>query len=143
MDFGQFDSRGASDLGRPYHLKNPATGEPMFDGESPCVVLVRGVEGRDTQEALRKIDAARMTDSSDKPTIDEIDAGIKARAAALVGGFVSGIHRGKAKAKTPDDVEWFLDLTRVNLKFPGLSFAEQVAAAAADRGRYLGNVSAD
>ncbi len=140
MDFGQFNSRGASDEGRPYHLLHPVTGEPMHDGETPCVVMVRGVEGRETQEALRQIEAARFTsDNDDGPTLDELDAGIKARAAVLLVGFKSGIHRGKAKAKAPDDVQWFLDLNRVNLNLPGMSFAEQIAKAAADRGRYLGN----
>lgn len=141
MDFAQFDSRGASDEGRPYHILHPVTGEPMFDGDVPCVVLVRGVEGRAVQDALRKIEAARMTQDgdADTPTVDEIDAGMKARAAALLVGFQSGIHRGDRPARAPEDVAWFLDLNRVNLTAPGRSFAEQVAKAASDRGRYLGN----
>lgn len=139
MDFNDFNLRAASDEGRPYHVLNPATGDPMYDGETPCIVLVRGVEGKATQEALRAIEAIRMTTGEDeKPSIDEIDAGIKSRAAVLLTGFVSGIDRGDSPAKAPDDVKWFLDLTRINMKYPGLSFAEQIAKASADRGRLLG-----
>jgi len=141
MDFSDFDSRGASDEGRPYHLLHPVTSEPMMDGDTPCVVMVRGVEGRDTQEALRKIESARVKD--EKPDVDELDARIKASAAVLLVGFKSGIHRGSKPAKVPADVEWFLDLNRINMNLPGKSFAEQIAKAAADRGMYLGNVSAD
>ena len=65
MDFSQFDSRAAADEGRDLHLKHPVTGEDLYDGEKPCIVIVRGSEGRAVQEEMAKLRSAKVQDAED------------------------------------------------------------------------------
>ncbi|WP_313349384.1 hypothetical protein [Paracoccus sp. (in: a-proteobacteria)] len=140
MDFTSFDSRSVADEGRPLHLKHPATGEPLFDGEAPCVVHVLGTEGRIAQEAFR--DAAKLPKLADDTTMEEYHARLCITARKLIVGFAN-VDRGDRPA-TPADADWFLGLNMTNpvSRGKGRSFAEQVLAFSGDRGEYLGKPEA-
>lgn len=136
MDFGKFDTVSAGDKARPLHLRHPASGQPLMDGETPCVIMVLGCEGREVQAAQRAVEADMMA---------ETDIGVQERlvrrAIPLVAEIKSGIDRGDKPAKAPDDVDWLLNLNAVNGAHPGLSFVEQVIDFSRRRESILGNGS--
>lgn len=139
MDFTSFDSRSVADEGRPLHLKHPATGEPIYDGERPCIVHVFGAEGRIAQEAFRE--TAKLEKLPEDATQADYHERLCITARRLIAGF-ENIERGDRPA-TAADADWFLAL---NISSPmrgkGRSFAEQVLSFAGDRGEYLGKPGA-
>lgn len=147
MDFGQFDSRKASETPRALHLKHPGTGKLLYDDEKqtkPCRVLVLGIEGETGQSAILESQRARM--KQDRPTgepvtISTVHDQIVKEIAPLIVGF-ENVNRGSKAATAPADVEWFLNLQIVNGNRAQLSFAEQVRTFATDRAAILGEGSA-
>lgn len=139
MDFSQFDSRAAADEGRDMHVKHPATGELLYDNGEPCLVRVLGTESRSVQAEIAKVRAAKVAEGrKDEKTLAELYERLVDAARPLVAGFPSGIHRGKRKAKAPDDVDWFLSLQMVNGRPDEKSFAEQIAEFSTRRAHFLG-----
>ena len=141
MDFNAFDSRSAADEGRPLHICHPATGEPMMDGETPCIVTVLGIEGRIAQAAAKE--AAKLPKLKDDATIEEFHDRLCFHAEKLITGFPSGINRGD-RAAAREDARWFLDLQMANPadRGKGRSFVEQVLGFSSDRAAYLGKLDA-
>lgn len=141
MDFSTFDSRAAAELGRELHIKHPATGEPIYDGDKPCVVIVRGTESRKAQAALSKVRKAKMDGEEENlsaATIEDMHAKLVETAKPLVVGF-KNINRGDEPAKAPKDVDWFLNLQLINGIEGEQSFVEQIVAFATKRSNFLGN----
>lgn len=147
MDFGQFDSRKASETPRALHLKHPGTGKLLYDDEKqtkPCRVLVLGIEGETGQSAILESQRARMKHerSAGEPvSISNVHDQIVKEIAPLIVGF-ENVNRGSKAASAPGDVEWFLNLQIVNGNRAQLSFAEQVRTFATDRAAILGEGSA-
>lgn len=135
MDFNQFDSVSVANSGTWMHVTHPVTGEPMFDGDKPCRVLVLGAEG-DVVQAISKEARARMKGDNKEQDPQVV---LLNEAKRLVAGF-ENISRGDAPATAPDDVEWFL---RLNKAIGGNkpSFVEQVRNHSLKRNLDLGNVS--
>lgn len=142
MDFGKFDSRAAAEEGRDLQLEHPATGELIFDGDKPCIVVVRGTESRDAQKALAKVRKMKMQadngESPDELSLEEMHSRLVETATPLVVGF-KNINRGNKAATVPDDVEWFLNLQLINGVEGEKSFVEQVVNFATKRANFLGN----
>ena len=143
MDFGKFDSRAAAEQGRDLQLKHPATGELIFDGDAPCIVIVRGTESRDAQKALAKIRKMKMqadgeSSDTDEISLEDMHSRLVETATPLVVGF-KNINRGDKPAKAPDDIEWFLNLQLINGVEGEKSFVEQVVDFATKRANFLGN----
>lgn len=143
MDFGKFDSRAAAEQGRDLQLKHPAAGELIFDGDAPCIVVVRGTESRDAQKALAKIRKIKMQadgegSETDEISLEDMHSRLVETATPLVVGF-KNINRGDKPAKAPDDIEWFLNLQLINGVEGEKSFVEQVVDFATKRANFLGN----
>lgn len=139
MDFNAFDSRSTANEGRPLHLKHPVTGEPMFDGDAPCRVIVLGTEGRVAQDAFRE--AAKLPKLPDNAAQEDYHSRLCVTARKIIVGF-ENIDRGD-RAATVADADWFLGLNISNpLRGPGRSFVEQVLSFAGDRGEFLGKPAA-
>jgi hypothetical protein len=142
MDFTAFDSRAAAEQGRELHLQHPATGEPIFDGDKPCIVIIRGTESREAQAALAKIRKIKVAEDDDKKadeaSLEDMHGRLVETAIPLVIGF-KNINRGDKHAKAPDDVEWFLNLQLINGVDGERSFVEQVVNYATKRSNFLGN----
>ncbi|WP_313522518.1 hypothetical protein [Shinella sp.] len=147
MDFGQFDSRKASETPRALHLKHPGTGKLLYDDEKqtkPCRVLVLGIEGETGQSAILESQRARMKQerpAGEPVTISNVHDQIVKEIAPLIVGF-ENVNRGSKAATAPADVEWFLNLQIVNGNRTQLSFAEQVRTFATDRAAILGEGNA-
>lgn len=151
MDFGQFDSRKASDTARPLHLRHPGTGKLLYDkGEDgnedkakPCRVLVLGIEGDTGQNAILASQRARMDEkrTGDPQTLSAIHDQSVREIAPLIAGF-ENVLRGDKPAKAPDDVVWFLSLQVVTGTAGQASFLEQVRKFASDRAAFLGEGNA-
>jgi len=138
MDFTQYDSRAAAEEGRELHLAHPATGDLLYDGDKPCIVIVRGNESRAAQQEMARIRAAKVADKDDDvSSLEQVHGRLVEAVRPLIVGFAN-INRGKVKAKAPDDVDWFLNLQMVNGRADERSFAEQVAAFATKRANFLG-----
>lgn len=155
MDFETFNTRSASDEGRPLHVSHPVTGQPLFDNPEdpfgdnglPCLAYVRGTEGRDTQRAVSKVlqeirEAEEEQGEDDKSgkSRESLHHELVKLATPLVAGF-KNIKRGD-KPATEDDAEWFLNLQMsrgMEFESTERSFAEQVAQYSANRSNYLGN----
>lgn len=140
MDFTQLDSRSAADEGRPLHITHPGTGEPMMDGDTPCIVYVLGTEGRIAQGIAKE--AAKLPKLAEDATMEDWHERLCQTAERLITRF-SGIDRGDRPA-TRQDAAWFLNL---NLANPanlgkGRSFVEQVLRFSGDRSAYLGKPGA-
>lgn len=141
MDFTQYDSRAAAENGAWLHMRNPATGELLYDDGKPCMVKVQGSESRKVIKAMGAALKVR------KPTvladIEDNVAQNMADVRAQVMAF-DNIDRGSKPAVVPDDVDWFLGLG-IPVGMPAaasqFSFAEQIAEFARDRTSYLGNGS--
>lgn len=142
MDFNAFDSVAAAERGAELHLKHPATGEPINDEGEPCVVIVRGAEGDTAQAAIRSALRARAKASEDEDakTLLDVHKALTDAAKPLIMGF-KNINRGDKPAGL-DDVDWFLNLNRINGQEGEESFAEQINKFATKRANYLGNGSA-
>jgi hypothetical protein len=146
MDFTKFDSRAAAEQGRDLHLQNPATAEPIFDGDKPCIVVVRGTESREAQAALAKWRRIKMAQDKkdgkdsgdDEASLEDMHQRLVETAIPLVIGF-KNINRGDKPAKAPADVEWFLNLQLINGVEGERSFVEQVVNHATKRSNFLGN----
>lgn len=142
MDFGKFDSRAAAEEGRDLQLEHPATGDLIFDGDKPCIVVVRGTESRDAQKALAKVRKMKMQadngESPDELSLEEMHSRLVETATPLVVGF-KNINRGNKPATVPDDIEWFLNLQLINGVEGEKSFVEQVVNFATKRANFLGN----
>ncbi|MGQ3214791.1 hypothetical protein [Shinella sp.] len=143
MDFGQFDSRKASETPRALHLKHPGTGKLLYDDEKPCHVLVLGIEGATGQNAILASQRARMDEKkeSDPQTLSKIHEQSVREIAPLIVGF-EHVNRGAKPANAPDDVEWFLNLQVVTGSRGQATFLEQVRAFASDRAAILGEGNA-
>ena len=140
MDFGKFDSRAAAEQGRDLQLNHPATGDLIFDGDKPCIVVVRGTESREAQKALAKIRSMKMQadGKEDEASLEEMHAKLVETAMPLVVGF-KNISRGDNAAKAPADIEWLLNLQLINGVDGEKSFVEQVVDFATKRANFLGN----
>ncbi|WYK06454.1 hypothetical protein DWF04_022725 [Cereibacter sphaeroides f. sp. denitrificans] len=140
MDFSQFDSRTAAETPRALHLLHPATGEPLYDGDKPCEVLVIGSESREAQAAIRKAQKAKLKgDKGEEKSLEDVHASLVAAALPLIKGF-RHVSRGD-KAATAADAEWFLNLNIITGREEERSFVEQVMGFATLRANYLGNGS--
>ena len=140
MDFTAFDSRAAAEQGRELHLQHPATAEPIFDGDKPCIVIIRGTESREAQAALAKIRKMKVAEDkeADEASLEDMHGRLVETAMPLVIGF-KNINRGDKPATAPDDVEWFLNLQLINGIEGERSFVEQVVNYATKRSNFLGN----
>ncbi len=140
MDFTAFDSRAAAEQGRELHLQHPATAEPIFDGDKPCIVIIRGTESREAQAALAKIRKMKVAEEkeADEASLEDMHGRLVETAIPLVIGF-KNINRGDKPAKAPEDVEWFLNLQLINGIEGERSFVEQVVSYATKRSNFLGN----
>lgn len=143
MDFTNLDSRAGGEAGAPLHILHPATGEPMMDGDKPCLVHVTGAEAPSFQAASKLLNAAKMKadETDDQKTLEDLHFEVVSRAKALITGF-ENIDNGDK----PATAEWFLNLQMLDFKaaqkgVDDLSFVSQVIAFANDRANYLGNVS--
>lgn len=129
MDFSQFDSRTAAETAIQYQLRQQHDGAPIFDGDKPCVVLVKGVAARSIQAAVRAEAQARMkaqkgtkgTKEEEARAVEDIQGDLITAAARFVTGF-QNIQRtdpdtGKLRDLTAseDDVKWFLGLNMISL----------------------------
>lgn len=148
MDFLKtLDARTAAETPRELHLRHPATGEPIFDGELPCIVLVKGASSRTVQAAIREDEMAAMK-GGEKPDAQSLEdmhnRSVKA-ATRLIAGFVGMETEGRAM--TLDDAPKFLDLTLISVQHlmrkPGdgewhrPSFAQQILDFAHDDANFL------
>ena len=140
MDFTSFDSRAAAEKGRDLHLVHPATGEPIFDGDNPCIVVIRGTESREAQAQLAKLRKIKVSEDekSDEASLEDMHQRLVETAVPLVIGF-KNINRGDKPATAPADVEWFLNLQLINGVEGERSFVEQVVNYATKRSNFLGN----
>jgi len=150
MDFSKFDSRKASEIARPLHLVNPATGALLYakdkDGidilDKPCRVLIVGTESRGAQAAMRAVQQAKMAEGKkgNDTSLEETHKSLVESAKVLIRGF-ENICRGEKPAAV-EDVDWFLNLQLINGQDDELSFIEQVMSFAIRRKNFLGNGSA-
>lgn len=137
MDFSQFDSRTAADVGAEMAIMHPATGSPILHGEEPCIVVVRGAEGPSAQAALR---AARKRRAGTEPkederTLEDVHNSLVDAAEPLIVGFRHVSLGGKEL--TAADARAFLGLNMLNGQEGEQSFAEQVLAFASKRANFL------
>lgn len=125
MKIGVFDNRGPAEAGQRLVLTDPSVrdGEPLGQGKKTCAVIVRGATSRSVQAEVRARQKARITARKGEE-VDEIrvmeDAhtDLCENAAPLIVGFENMEHDdGHTLTATPEDIQWFLDLT-----FPVMGF---------------------
>ena len=117
MDFSKFDSRAQAEVGSPMQIMDEWTGEPMMDGDKPCMVIVRGASSPTMQAKMRAAQKAALMskkakgkDEEGAPLVMEDTHNQLCESAA---GFIMGfenVSRGDVPA-TADDAMWFLNLT--------------------------------
>jgi len=150
MDFGKYDNRAAAEDGFSMPLIDPITGDQITDGKEFPAVIVRGVASRTAQAALRIRQKAKMraNKAGDEKArvMEDVHADLCEGAAPFVIGFVAVERDGKPLTTSPEDVQWFFDLT-----FPAMEntdgewlmannpFAKQVAEAAGKQANFLPN----
>lgn len=144
MDFTKFDSRAAASRPARMHVKNPVTGQPMYNDEAqeqPCHVLVRGIESPEFQKGMASLQRARAMSEAPQ-TAEEMQAAAVESAKLLIVGFENMYRSDEAGQLRPmhvGDAEWFLNLQMVTGDRREKSFVEQVNDFARKRGNFLGN----
>ncbi|WP_197919312.1 hypothetical protein [Thiosulfatihalobacter marinus] len=158
MDFDRFDSVSKAEDGFEYHVLCAGTGRPLFDNDDdpykdngkPCLVIMKGREAASVRAAMHEAKKARALevrgqeedgggDESKDVDFDEVHDILVKAGCAVITGFKNVNRAGKpARAK---DADWFLNLNRFVGPSDHKSFVEQIASAANDRARVLGNVS--
>jgi hypothetical protein len=123
MDFAALDTKKAAEKGAFLHLKHPALGNLLWDGEGddrkPIGVYVRGMESRTVQDTLKRIEADRLKGESDGDDLSFV--------ASLIIGFTGAERDGKPL--TAEDAKWFFGLS--------VGFVEQVVSFAKDRASFF------
>ena len=147
MDFAKQDARAAAEISRPLHIKD-LNGTPYWDGEKPCLLMVRGAASRSVQDAIRAATQAQMKAKPEDQAriLDDLNTEIVAAAARLITGF-ENCYRNGLPCKAPDDVMWFLGLNFMSVvrdkdgKTIGPSFAQQVLEFGTDQQSFLASAS--
>ena len=126
MDFlSKFDSRTAAETPRPYHLRHQGNGEPIIDGDTPCIVLVKGAASRSAQSAIRAEEQERMkalkgarNKAEETQALEDLHQTLCKAAARFIAGF-EGMQTagddGQPRAMDERDIAKFLDLTFISL----------------------------
>jgi len=118
MDFNKFDSRAKAETGTPMQIVDAWSGEPMLDGDKPCMVIVRGTASKTMQAKMRaKQKAAMMSkkakgdkdDDEESKVMEDVHMQLVEASAPFIVGF-ENVNNGD-KPATAADAEWFLDLT--------------------------------
>ncbi len=92
MDLIKLSPRKAADGGAVLHLKDPATGEELFDGGKPVTITVKGADSEAVQEARRDVERRRVSGEE----ISEAEAGAEFLAAVTMDW--QGIGLGSTKS---------------------------------------------
>lgn len=140
MDFLKtHDARSAAETPIEYHLRFPSTGEPIFDGDKPCIVLLKGASSRSAQEAMRQEEMERIRTAKaakGKPeeaqAMEDLHKTLCKAAARFIVGFVNMQTTGEdgdMRAMTPEDAPAFLDLYFISV--PHLMRAQNAPKRAA------------
>lgn len=128
MKIGQFNTRAEK---RAMHLCSPNTGEPLMDGEKPCLVWVWGPETPQAAAGERAMLAFVDDPDAQVRLQEDLNDRIVARARHLVAGF-DGLEHDDGHMLTDDmeDVDWLLGLNRCHYSPEGASgpksFGQQV-----------------
>lgn len=134
MDIAKLSPRKAADGGAVLHLKDPATGDPLYDENGdPITVEVLGADSDVVKEKRREIERRRAKGED----IDEAESGADFLAAITVGWQGIGLHGSKPlkfsyanarKLYLDPDAEWV---------------AGQVGPFSRDRRNYVKNRPSD
>lgn len=81
MDLGNLSPRAAAAKGAKLHLKDPATGEPLFDGKKPVTITLLGAEAEKVAEFSLALEKRRLKD----PSITDEEAGAEILAEMTLG----------------------------------------------------------
>jgi hypothetical protein len=128
MDFSALDTRGAAEVGAFLHLRNPWTGELLYNAKGEkSGVMVRGTESNTVQKTLQQL-AKNLKQG------DDTQRGF-AFVSSLVFEFVNVEYKGRALENTEADKKLFFGLSD--------GFVEQVVEFAKERGSFFGAKSAD
>ena len=126
MDFlNTFDVRSAAEKPIPLHLRHQSSGAPIMDGDTPCIVLVKGASSRSAQAAIRAEEQERMralkeakTDADQAQALEDLHQTLCKAAARFIAGF-QGMQTtgedGNPRAMDSRDITRFLDLTFISL----------------------------
>jgi len=127
MDFATLDTKTPAEAGAFLHLRHPALGHLLYDGEKPVGLMVRGTESKTAQDRLKAVQRDRMKGDKEGDGL--------AFVCSLVIGF-QGVERdGKAVDATDANVRWFFGLSD--------GFVEQVVTFASDRASFFKPASRD
>lgn len=169
MDFSKFDSRKNGETARPLHLRNPATGDLLWDvvpknthddsDGVPCLAWVYGSESDTVQREAKRIRMERLEDGKKANRKDrraskatgiplEDDRGMgefhddqAEIAIAKISHFENVSVGGRDLTNTDEDKLLLLRMQVMNLRDADgqKSFLEQVNEFSNDRREWLGN----
>lgn len=88
MDLGKFSLRKAADGAAVLHLEDPATGEKLYDGETPVTITVRGMDCTALREKRKDIERRQAEGEEISPE----QSGAELLAAVTVGWSGIGLH---------------------------------------------------
>ena len=129
MDLSKLSVRAASSKGAVLHLKDPATKEPLFDGDKPVTITVLGSEGDAVRAKFKDIESRRVKGDD----VDNETAGAEMLAVLTAAWSGIALHSDEplecnfdnaVKLYLDPDAEWI---------------AEQVGPFSRNRRNYLGN----
>lgn len=79
-DLARMSLRAAADKGAVLHLKDPATNDPLFDGDEPVTITLLGANSQAMIDKAKEIERRRV----EGETIDDAQAGAEQLAALTV-----------------------------------------------------------
>lgn len=125
MLFDALNARAEAEAPREYHLRYQHNGKPIMDGDTPCIVLVKGASSRSVQAAIRAEELERIkalkgakTKAEETQSLEDLHQALCKAAARLIVGF-KGMQAmgedGQPRAMELRDVPRFLDLNFISL----------------------------
>ena len=143
MELSKLNRRDMAEVAQFMPFKDPETGKPMMDGESPIGAMIKGFHARSVQAvAAEQAKAALVTDASPRKALEDFQQDIVASAVMLTTEIQGVTIDGQPL--THKDFARFYDCTFFDLdvhmgrktKKPG-SFAQQVVGFSSEASRFL------
>lgn len=101
MDLAKLSPRQAAEPGAELHLKDPATGDPLYSGKTPVTITVRGGDSEVVAEKRKEIERRRAKGEE----INEAEAGAELLAAITIRWKGIGLRSTKALPCSPENAK--------------------------------------
>lgn len=130
MDLTKLDMANAASRGQDLHLRNPATGERLFnDDEEPMVITLLGQDSSEYRQGVRRIANEQVKNRKKAPSAEALEQEAVSLLASVTAGWSGIVENGEVVEFSRDAAE------RLYSRYAWIR--EQVDEFTADRSNFL------